>query len=74
MTIVLHSEPATSEDIAKILGIPKTRVKWLKRLIRSRQAASGKVLGRKSAKNGARPTAAAKERKNVRGKAKRVAH
>ncbi|GAC1630488.1 MAG: hypothetical protein NVS9B14_01170 [Candidatus Acidiferrum sp.] len=73
MTIVLHSEPATTEDVAEILGVPKSRVKWLKRLVDARHAASGKARARKFAKNGAK-TAATKGRKNVRDKGKKVAH
>jgi hypothetical protein len=73
MTIVLDSTPATADDAAEILGVPKTRVKWLKGLVLSRHAASMKPQGRKLAKNGARAVAA-KGRKKVRGKAKKVAH
>lgn len=72
MTIVLHSTPATADDAAEILGVPKARVKWLKRLIQSRHAATVKAV-RKFARNGD-ATAATKGRKKVRGKAKRVAH
>lgn len=70
MTIVLHSTPATAEGAAEILGLPKTRVKWLKGLVPSRHAASVKAEGRKFAKNGAR-TVAAKGRKKVLGKRKK---
>ena len=72
MTIVLDSPPATADDAAEILGVPKTRVKWLKGLVHSRHAVTEKA-GRKLAKNGAR-AATAKGRKKVRGKAKKVAH
>lgn len=73
MTIVLDSTPATADDAAEILGVPKTRVKWLKELVRSRHASSAKIQGRKFAKNGARAVAA-KGRKKVRGKAKKRTH
>ena len=72
MTIVLDSTPATADDAAEILGVPKTRVKWLKALVHSRHAATVKAE-RKLAKNGTR-AAAAKGRKKARGKAKKVAH
>jgi len=73
MRIVLHSKPATPEDVAEILGVPKSRVKWLRSLVDARRAASGKARARKLAKNGAK-TAAIKGRKSARGKGKKVAH
>jgi len=73
MRIVLDSKPATPEDVAEILGVPKKRVKWLKSLVDARHAASDKARARKFTKNGTR-TAAAKGRKNVRAKAKKLAH
>lgn len=72
MTIVLHSTPATADDAAEILGVPKARVKWLKGLMQPRHAGSVKAVGRKLARNGA-GTAATKGRKKVRGKSKKVA-
>ena len=71
MTIVLHSPRATADDAAEILGVPKSRVKWLKGLVHSRHAVSVKAQPRKFAKNGTK-TVAAKGRKKVRGKAKKV--
>jgi len=55
MTIVLHSEPATTEDVAKILGVPKSRVKWLKRLVDARHALPAKPGHGNSPRTGRRP-------------------
>jgi hypothetical protein len=73
MTIVLDSTFATPEAVGKELGVPKARVRWLKRLASSRTIFSGKVSGKKNEdKNGTRVSASAKKRKHVRGKAKKV--
>jgi hypothetical protein len=69
MTIVLDSKFATAEDTAKELGVPKSRLKWLLRLV-----ASGRANGNKAAKkNGARILTSTRKRKNARGKVKKVA-
>ena len=74
MKIILHSKFATAEDTAKALGVPKTRLKWLKRLVNSETVLSGRTNGRKSSqKNGTRAAASTKKAKNGRGNAKRVA-
>ena len=74
MTIVLHSKFATPEDTAKALGVPKTRLKWLKRLMSSETVSSGRTNGRKSSdKNGTKAAGFAKRAKNGRGKGKKVA-
>lgn len=74
MTIVLNSKFATAEDTAKALGVSKTRLKWLKRLMSSEAVFSGKTGGRKfSHKNGTKVTASAKKAKNAGSKAKKIA-
>jgi len=70
MTIVLDSTFAKPEDVGKVLGVPKARVKWLKRLASSQTIFSGKTAEKK---NGARTSASAKKRNHVRGKAKKAA-
>jgi hypothetical protein len=70
MTIVLDSTFAKPEDVGKVLGVPKARVKWLKRLASSQTIFSGKIAEKK---NGARTSASAKKRNHVRGKAKKSA-
>lgn len=70
MTIVLDSTFATPEDVGKELGVPKARVKWLKRLVTFSDRTAGKRL---AGKNGSRVSASAKKRKHVRGKTKKVA-
>jgi hypothetical protein len=70
MTIVLDSTFAKPEAVGKVLGVPKARVKWLKRLASSQTIFSGKVAEKK---NGARTSASAKKRNHVRGKAKKAA-
>jgi hypothetical protein len=70
MTIVLDSTFAKPEDVGKVLGVPKARVKWLKRLASSQTIFSGKIAEKK---NGARTSASAKKRNHVRGKAKKAA-
>lgn len=75
MTIVLDSTFATPEAVAKELGVPKARVKWLKRLMSSQTVFSSKMVGKKLGdKNGTRVSASAKKRKHARGKTKKVAH
>ena len=72
MTIVLDSTFATAEDTAKALGVSKTRLKRLVRMVNS--TASGRSNGKKFAyKNGARVLGSARKRKNARGKVKKVA-
>lgn len=74
MTIVLHSTPATADDVAEILGVPKKRVKWLKRLMRSRTAATIRVNGSKvQGKRGLGTKLAGKKTKVSRAKAKKAA-
>lgn len=74
MTIVLDSTPATPDDVAEILGVPKKRVKWLKRLMLSRTAATVPVNGSKvQGKRGVKATLAGKKTKVSRAKAKKVA-
>lgn len=74
MTIVLHSEPATADDVAEILGVPKRRVKWLKRLMQSRAAATIRANGHKArGKSTPKVTLAGKKTKAFRGKAKKTA-
>lgn len=64
MTVVLDSTFAEPEDVGKTLGVPKSRVRWLKRL---------GMVGRKfEDKNGTRVSASAKKRKQARGKVKKV--
>jgi hypothetical protein len=70
MTIVLDSTFAKPEDVGKVLGVPKARVKWLKRLASSPTIFSGTIAVKK---NGARASASAKKRNHVRGKAKKAA-
>ena len=68
MTIVLDSKFATAEDTAKELGVSKTRLKWLLRLVES-----GRANGNKAAKkNGARILTSTRKRKNARGKVRKV--
>lgn len=69
MTIVLNSTFATAEDTAKELGVSKTRLKRLLRLVASGRSNSNKAAH----KNGARILASARKRKNARGKVKKVA-
>ena len=72
MTIVLDSTFATAEDTAKALGVSKTRLKRLVRIMSS--AASGRSSGKKFPhKNGTRVLATARKRKDARGKVKKVA-
>jgi hypothetical protein len=70
MTIVLDSTFAKPEDVGKVLGVPKARIKWLKRLASSQTIFSGKIAEKK---NGARTSASAKKRNQARGKAKKAA-
>jgi hypothetical protein len=70
MTIVLDSTFAKPEDVGKVLGVPKARVKWLKRLASSGAVFSGKIAAKK---NGIKASASAKKRNRVRGKAKKAA-
>lgn len=70
MTIVLDSTFAKPEDVGKVLGVPKARVKWLKRLASSQTIFSGKIAEKR---NGARTSASAKKRNHARGKAKKAA-
>ncbi len=70
MTTVLDSTFAKPEDVGKVLGVPKARVKWLKRLANSQTIFSGKIAGKK---NGTRASASAKKRNHARGKAKKAA-
>ena len=70
MTIVLDSTFAKPEDVGRVLGVPKARVKWLKRLASSQAVLSGKIAEKK---NGARTSASAKKRNHARGKAKKAA-
>jgi hypothetical protein len=69
MTIVLDSAFAKPEDVGKVLGVPKARVKWLKRLAGSQTIFSGKIAEKK---NGAGASASAKKRNHARGKAKKA--
>ena len=71
MTIVLDSAFATPEDVGKELGVPKARVKWLKRLVSSQAIFSGKTP---RDKNGTRASVSAKKKTHARAKAKKVAH
>jgi len=69
MAIVLDSKFATAKDTAKELGVSKTRLKWLLRLV-----ASGRSNGKKFPhKNGTRVLTSTRKRKNARGKVKKVA-
>lgn len=75
MTIVLNSAFATPEDVGKELGVPKARVKWLKRFISSQAIFSGKMNGKRLRdKNGTRASVSAKKKTHARAKAKKVAH
>ena len=67
MTIVLHSKFATAEDTAKALGVSKSRLKRLLRLVEAGRSNGNKVAH----KNGARILTST--RKNARGKVKKVA-
>jgi hypothetical protein len=69
MSIVLNSKFATAEDTAKALGVPKTRLKWLLRLVESGRS-NGNKAGRK---NAASILTSTRKRKNARGKVKKVA-
>lgn len=74
MTIVLNSKFATAEDTAKILGVSKTRLRWLQRLMRTNVAFSGRSGHDKAGhKNGAKVLTSTRKRKSARGKAKKVA-
>jgi hypothetical protein len=73
MTIVLHSKPATPEDVAEILGVPKRRVKWLKRLMES-QVTGGAKDRKLEYRRTPGVANSGKRRKNVRGKAKKNQH
>ena len=74
MTILLDSTFATAEDTAKALGVSKTRLKRIVRLMQGRVVASGRTNGNKAAhKNGARILTSTRKRKNARGKVKKVA-
>jgi ribosomal protein L14E/L6E/L27E len=74
MTIVLYSTPATADDVAEILGVPKKRVKWLKRLMQSRTAATIRAnRGKVKRKNGLKVTLAGKKTKASHVKTKKVA-
>jgi hypothetical protein len=69
MKIVLDSKFATAEDTAKELGVSKTRLKWLLRLVES-----GRSNGSKAGhKNGASISTSTRKRKNARGKVRKVA-
>jgi hypothetical protein len=69
MTIVLNSKFATAEDTAKELGVSKTRLRWLLRLVES-----GRSNGNKAGhKNGTRIATSTRKRKNARGKVRKVA-
>jgi hypothetical protein len=69
MPIILTSKFATAEDTAKALGVSKTRLKWLLRLVES-----GRSKGNKAGhKNGARNLTSTRKRKNARGKVRKVA-
>jgi hypothetical protein len=69
MKIVLDSKFATAEDTAKELGVSKTRLKWLLRLVES-----GRSNGNKAEhKNGTRISTSTRKRKNARGKVRKVA-
>jgi len=70
MTIVLDSTFAKPEAVGKVLGVPKARIKWLKRLASSQTIFSSKIAEKK---NGARTSASAKKRNHLRGKAKKAA-
>lgn len=70
MTIVLDSTFVKPEDVGKVLGVPKARVKWLKRLGSSQTIFSGKSAVRQ---NGTRTSASAKKRNHARGKGKKAA-
>lgn len=75
MTIVLDSKPATTEDVAKILGVPKSRVKWLKRLVEARTFASAKTTGKRFAVKAERKkTESTRTRKRTSGTRKKAAH
>ena len=69
MPIVLTSKFATAEDTAKELGVPKSRLKWLQRLMASGRPSSDKA----EHKNGARVLTSTRKRKSARGKARNVA-
>jgi hypothetical protein len=75
MTIILNSEFATAEDTAKELGVPRSRLKRLVRLVHERVIASSRrANGNKIAhKNGARLLTSTRKRKDTRGKAKKAA-
>ena len=67
MTIVLDSKFATAEDTAKALGVSKTRLKWLLRLVES-----GRSKGNKAGhKNGARNLTSTRKRKTLVAKLKK---
>jgi len=69
MKIVLDSKFATAKDTAKELGVSKTRLKWLLRLVES-----GRPNGNKAThKNGAETSTSTRKRKNARGKVRKVA-
>jgi hypothetical protein len=69
MTIVLDSTFATPEAVGKELGVPKARVRWLKRLV----TFSGRTVGKKLGdKNGTGISASPKKTKHTRGKVKKV--
>jgi hypothetical protein len=69
MTIVLDSTFATAEDTAKALGVSKSRLKRLLRLVESARSNGNKAAH----KNGARILTSTRKSKNARGKVKKVA-
>ena len=74
MTFVLEAPFATAEDTAEELGVSKTRLRRLLRLVDGRQITYRRTSDDKIAhKKSARFVTSTKKRKHARGKAKKAA-
>jgi hypothetical protein len=78
MSVLLDAPFATAEDTAEALGVSKSRLKRLLRLVgpvaeRVRHQV-GNGLGNSATRNRKGPKVSAKRRKQTRGKAKKAAH
>ena len=70
ITILLDSKFATAEETAKALGVPRKRLRWLKRLASAETVFAGRKLSRE---NGTGVSAPAKKTKKASGRAKKAA-
>jgi hypothetical protein len=71
MAVKLTSKFATAEDTAKALGVPKSRLKWLVRLMHSETAFKRSGGNKNGRKNYTKMVTSVS--KNARGKTKKVA-